>query len=259
MTKPLAGIGVLVTRPAGQAENLCSQIAQAGGKAHCFPTIEIHPVTVLPEPFRKGRNFDWLIVTSANAVAFGLPILEKAGDAAIVAVGPATADAAKRAGIRHVRIPDSGASSESVLAMPEFQDVSGKRILILRGRGGRELLSSSLQKRGAAVEYAEVYRREIPATDIAPLLEEWQHGQIDIVTLTSADALRNLHTMLPDTHRRLLHTTPLVVTTPRMITLCQEYGVKTTPIVAENAGDDAIITALRNWRSPKDLTGQETK
>ena len=43
MNGPLQGKRILVTRPAGQAAGLASQIAARGGEAACFPLIDIAP------------------------------------------------------------------------------------------------------------------------------------------------------------------------------------------------------------------------
>ncbi|MEA3242729.1 MAG: uroporphyrinogen-III synthase, partial [Pseudomonadota bacterium] len=40
---PLQGVGVLVTRPAHQADSLCELIRQQGGTAIRFPVLEIRP------------------------------------------------------------------------------------------------------------------------------------------------------------------------------------------------------------------------
>jgi uroporphyrinogen-III synthase len=54
--------------------------------------------------------------------------------------------------------------SESVLALPAFQApaVAGRRVLILRGDGGRDLLGDTLRARGAEVEYLTCYHRNGP-------------------------------------------------------------------------------------------------
>src|SRR6185295_12379471 len=91
--------------------------------------------------------------------------------------------------------PQSGADSEALLAAPELADVTGKRVLIVRGEGGRALLGNMLAARGATVNYAECYRRVRPVADAAPLIADWQRGLIHAVTVSSAEGLDNLLAM----------------------------------------------------------------
>jgi uroporphyrinogen-III synthase len=81
--------------------------------------------------------------------------------------------------------------SEALLELPELTDVAGKRVIIFRGDGGRELLGDTLKARGASVEYLSCYRRARPQLDPAPLLKLWEEGRLDAVTLTSSEGLRN--------------------------------------------------------------------
>ena len=46
---------------------------------------------------------------------------------------------------------DAGASSEDILLLDELADISGSKVAIVRGIGGRELLAESLRQRGAEV------------------------------------------------------------------------------------------------------------
>ena len=148
---PLDGVGVLVTRPQRQADGLVAAIESRGGVAIRFPVIEARPhpqadVIAMAETLHIP---DIVIVVSANAVRFGLRF---AGDAAIAAVGPATARSVENSGRQvDIRARD-GFDSEQLLATPELQDVAGKVVRIIRGNGGRELLASTLRERGATVE-----------------------------------------------------------------------------------------------------------
>ena len=83
--KPLAGKGIVVTRPAHQAQRLASFIRDAGGNAILFPTIEIREVEN-PEPLLalidRLDAFDVAIFVSPNAAEKGM-----AGSAAVPGAG----------------------------------------------------------------------------------------------------------------------------------------------------------------------------
>ena len=216
---PLAGVGVLVTRPAGQAGELVAAIEAAGGRSVVFPVIEIAPRS--PQDIEAGlasmADPDIVIFISRNAVEHGLAW---SGDGAIAAVGPATA-AAVEAAARVVDIrPAGGFDSESLLEEPDLRNVRGKTIRIIRGNGGRELLATTLRERGATVDYLEVYSRQAPgytASDIADIARQLEVGEIGAIVVMSVESLRNLLTLLPRSCHRVLAETPLVTPASRVI------------------------------------------
>lgn len=240
----LEGLGVLVTRPAHQCDYLCGLIEAAGGRPVRFPALEIREPA---DPDRAkdllAQPWDWLVFVSANAVehafrlASGLPSGAKIG-----AVGQATADALAEAGRPVDLVPEGSFDSEALLASEAMTRVARRRILIVRGEGGRALLGDTLTERGATVAYAEVYRRACPDLDPAPLLARWERD-IQAVVATSGEILDNLLGMLGETGRDQLLGTSLVVVSPRMAERAAQLGFRRIA-VAERAQDAAIVAAL---------------
>lgn len=256
MSNALKGAHVLVTRPAHQAEKLCQLIEQQGGVAVRFPTLQIMEVddaqpnnypddqSVATNPPSKLSNCRWLIFTSANAVNFALKAnggkIAQFEKAQIAAIGQATARALQSAGSQVSLVPENGYDSESLLAMPQMQQVNGQDILIVRGQGGREELANVLLSRGANVGYWEVYQRVIPENDnseVIPLLEQ---DLLDVIIVTSFEALQNLLAMLGVSYTKKLVMIPLVVISERISKLAAELGF-TQIAVAENPSDPAIL------------------
>ena len=83
----------------------------------------------------------------------------------VATVGGASVRALERFGITGVVAPQGRYDSESLLDLPALAAVNGRRVVIFRGEGGRELLGETLRARGAVVEYAECYRRVRPELD----------------------------------------------------------------------------------------------
>lgn len=254
-TKPLAGVRVLVTRPAAQAQSLIQHIERAGGAAIHFPTLEIvaaHDNPELERVLADVTRFDYAIFISPNAVTRGLGRLRARGDLparlTVAAIGRGTARALAEAGIKNSVMPVDGSDSEALLARPELQQVAGKYIVIFRGKGGRELLGNTLRARGARVDYAECYKRVRPSTDARPLSARLCANDIDIVTVTSVESLRNLDAMLDDNARACLRRLPIVVVGTRQAEACRALGIQTPPWIAQDAGDDAIVVAIQAWR-----------
>ena len=80
----------------------------------------------------------------------------------------------------------------AMLALPQLQAIQGKKALIVRGIGGREILAESLQERGVSVDYAELYQRKRPEYDATMLQQLFQQEKPQAVVVSSAESLDNL-------------------------------------------------------------------
>lgn len=246
----LDGCQVLVTRPAGQAAHLCELIRAIGAEAVAFPTLEIRAA----EPADAARSllaepWDIILFVSRNAVDYGLPLLPDtsatpAGDSRPLtgAVGRATAAALREHGMAPDLVPDRGYDSEALLALPALTAVRGRRVLIVRGVGGRAKLGESLTQRGAEVAYAEVYRRCLPDADIDVQIPDWQQ-RLSFITATSDEVLQNLCQMVRGADQPALRSLPLVVISDRGGATAMTLGFRTVA-VAEETSDQGIVDAL---------------
>lgn len=251
--RPLAGVTVVVTRPAHQAQGLRELIEDRGGKVILFPVLEIQdtedtgPVRALIE---RLDEFDMAIFISANAVLKALPMITARrplpSRLRLVTVGESTAKALQKYGRSPDLCPCEQSSSEALLALPEMQQVRGKNIVIFRGEGGRELLGETLRQRGASVVYAEVYRRAKPATDPGTLQDHLRRGKVDVISVTSNAGLVNLMELAGPAVWNTLLATPLVVMSERNIEHAHGLGF-TGPIArAKQASDAGLAEAIED-------------
>ena len=164
---PLNGIRILVTRPAKQTDSLCSLIEKSGGVAMRLPTINLQMADnpgQAEQLCKRLTEFQIAIFVSRNAVDWAFDqFIDKVDlptGLSIMAIGTGTADQLKRHGVSDVCFAKGSANSEAFLELDELQAdaVQGKRIIIFRGQGGRDVLADGLRERGAHVMYAEVYR-----------------------------------------------------------------------------------------------------
>jgi len=247
MRQPLAGRTVLVTRPAHQAATLVQAIQAAGGEAFVFPALAIEavPVEALSAPLAQLRAADIVIFISPNAAQFGMAAMGTLPEAIqVFAVGPGTARVLHEQGVGGVITPD-GQDSEALLALPQLAQVAGKRVVIVRGVGGRALLADTLAARGARVTFMECYRRVRPQADAALLLACWQAGGMDAVTISSAETLENLAALLGEAGRPLLLHTPLFAPHEKIAESARRFGV--VRVIATPGGDAGLMEGLLNW------------
>lgn len=258
MNGPLAGRSIVVTRPRAQAEPLADAIAAAGGVPLIFPLLEIAPASdpqSLTEAVHRLADYSLAVFISPNAVDYAVPAILASGQwpAALVpaAVGQGTVKALAAHGISGCIAPTQRFDSEALLELPELaaERVSGRRIAIFRGDGGRELLADTLRERGATVDCITCYRRSGPSGGLAPLLAAWREGRLDALTVSSSEGLRYLVDLLDDEGLAFLLRTPLFVPHFRIAENARALGLSN--IILTDAADAGILAGLRAYNWPK--------
>ena len=238
-SKPLAGRGIVVTRPRELAFGLAAAIEKAGGKAILFPTIDIEDAPP-PAALERLDSCDLAVFVSPTAVQ---KVMARVGQwperVAAAAIGAGSKRELERHGVRKVLAPEEGADSEALLALPALARMTGKRVVIFRGGAGRPLLGEALAARGAMVEYADCYRRLLAKSDPAPLLEQWRRGAVHAVTVSSSEGLDNFVTLAGAAG---LATTPLFVPHERVAARAREHGAQ--GIIVAGPADAAVLERL---------------
>ncbi len=248
----LVGRHVVVTRPAGQAAHFATALTEAGAIPVLYPVLEIRDIEdtapVLDAAIRLD-TFDLAVFVSPNAIekALGLILPRRSWPAAlrVAALGKSSERELARNGIHDVISPPLRFDSEALLELPELIDVRGKRVIIFRGDGGREVLGDTLKSRGASIEYVSCYRRARPQLDPAPLLKLWEVGQLDAVTLTSSEGLRNFFDMIGRLGQAWLKKTPAFVPHVRIAEQAQALGLSN--VIATDPGDDGLMAGLMQY------------
>ena len=225
---------MLVTRPGERAASLARLVERAGGRAVLFPAIEIED---LPPPAALGEleRFDLAVFISPTAAS---KVMERVGawprGLRAAAVGGGTRRELERRGVAGVIAPQGRADSEALLALREMQEVAGKRVVILRGEGGREVLGEELRRRGAEVEYAECYRRTRPEGR-----RDWDDARVHAVTVSSSQGLANLFEMLDPA---FLRARPMFVPHPRVADTARAHEVR--EVLLAGPSDEQMLDAL---------------
>jgi len=262
----LAGLTVLNTRPQRQARSLGLAIEAAGGRQIAFPALVIQPFfsATAMAMLAGGRSFDCIIFVSANAVSALQRLLadartmeaaqpvpeslaELAANATVLAVGEATARVLRDQGLQPQAPEQGDYRSEALLQMPILQQVTGNRILLVKGEGGRSLLADTLSSAGAVLSILECYRRLPGKADSSPVIDGLAANDIDVVMVTSVDSAAALLAHFERVQRQLLLDLPWLVLSERMQQACRQLGCSHRLLIPEQINQQGIVVCLTDW------------
>ena len=203
--RPLCGKKVVVTRAAEQAGEFSAKLGLRGATVLECPTIRLaEPENwqLLDMAIRDLSGYDWLVLTSGNAVRFFFQRLEALGMDAralgsckICAVGPKTSDEIRSYGIRPDLVP-TDYKAEGVVDEFSRLDMHNSRVLFPRADKARDVIPSELKRMGAHVDSPVAYRNVFPERLPPETLFALEKRSVDCITFTSSSTVLNLAAML---------------------------------------------------------------
>ena len=128
------------------------------------------------------------------------------------------------------------------MRLPVLNEIAGRKVLILRGVGGREYLAQTLSSRGAFTDFGELYRRQVQHHDGPRVASELRGRGLSAVTVHSGESLAALGE-LGEAHLHELFTMPLVVPSDRVAAQARKRGFLNVHN-AGGAGDEMMMAAL---------------
>ncbi|WP_020654917.1 uroporphyrinogen-III synthase [Massilia niastensis] len=250
---------VVITRPRAQAGPLAQAVAALGFDAEVLPLLEISPVAD-PAPLRAAlaelSDYALVAFVSPNAIdaAFaqlaawpqGVPLAVVGEGSKTALAGHGLTDA--NATI-HAPRDSAHSDSEHLLASLDLAALAGRRVLIVRGDGGRELLADSLRAAGARVETVTAYRRSVPElTPELALRLDALLARPNVWIITSSEALRGLAGLVdridPAGGPRRLREQHLIVPHARIAETARALGMDR--ITLTGSGDARLLAALQS-------------
>ena len=280
--RPLHGLRIGITRPAGQADESVRRARQLGAEPILMPTIAVESITDWTEVdavfsrsvgFSPRENvmsqdvwakahttgthgishFDWAVFTSVNGVdAFCGRMWERGldgrclGPCKLAAIGTATAERLARWHLRADLVPDEFRAEALAAALQE--QVAGKRVLWVKASRGRDVLPQALRTAGAELTELPVYQN-IDATEFTPQVQELlRAGEVDWICLSSPSGAKSLARLLPAEARpRLGHTLHIAAISPITAAAASEAGLRVT-VTAREATWDGLFDAIASTR-----------
>lgn len=249
---------VVITRPQAQAKPLAQRIAATGREAVVFPLLEILPLpdqAKLQATLRNLDSYAMAAFVSPNAIDSAFALLDAwPRQVALAVVGEGSKAALARHGLTPANatiyspVDPQRTDSQTLLEVLDIEALRGRRVLIVRGETGRELLADALREKGVEVEQVAAYRRAAPVLD--------QDGRAQLLRLldsagdwviTSSEALRILLQMVRDvagdTGVVKMLQQKLIVPHVRIAETAHALGF--ADIVQTGSGDEQLLAALQ--------------
>ena len=275
---------VVVTRPAGQSRQLTEALQAAGLDVLGFPLLAIGPVaddTAMRDALARLAEYALVVFVSPNAVSFAFDALAQVQGATgaaqwpvavpVAVVGPSSVTALAERGVtaptyRVIAPAGAQASPEQSPEVPRFDSealwseldttpgaFSGRRVLIIRGNGGRDWLGDRLREAGATVDAVEAYSRTLPE----PTTMQWQAVRDSLKPaappyawlLTSSEAVRNLDALArlhlsPQEYERLKQVQCIA---PHARIATQALTLGFAHVLPAGPGDAGLLAACTQW------------
>lgn len=201
----MRGRRIVITRRREQAGGLRAVLKKKGATVVELPTIALAPPKgwkPLDRAIRRLARYDWVMFTSANGVeSFFARLKRLQGDvrplkrADIAAIGPATAAALRKHGLRANIVPEEFRAEGLVAALKGVR-WRAQRVLLARAARAREVLPRELRRRGARVDAVAVYRTVLPKESRARARQIFGQRKPDAITFTSSSTVRNFFALL---------------------------------------------------------------
>lgn len=204
--KPLSGRTVMLTRAREQAGEFAAELEAYGARVVACPTIEIVPpesYAQLDEAIDNLFGYDWLVLTSTNAVEHFLARLRAAvkdvselDGLRVCAIGEATAERLVAAQVHVDVVPEKSRAEGVFEALEDYlggrEHFEGLNFLMPRAAVARDFLPRALEAAGARVDVVTAYRTVRPeTTDRARVEALLVGGAVDVVTFTSSSTVHN--------------------------------------------------------------------
>lgn len=256
ISSALAGKRIVITRSAAQSEAMARDLSARGAIPVVLPLVSFadpEDFAPLDAAIRGIEEFDWMILTSAQSVR----ALAKRGEELkrsligpesklrIAAVGPVTAEAARRAElpVEYVAETHNGVG----LAEELGGQLQGARVFLPRSDQANPDLPFALKRLGAQVTEAIAYRTLRPTDADQKRLREIAGGAADAVLFFSPSAVQYFAELFGGEQLRALQD-KLAITAVGPITAnaLREAGVR-LPLISADTTAAAVVAALAEY------------
>jgi uroporphyrinogen III methyltransferase/synthase len=224
---------VVIPRAVEQARDTAAALRERGASPVLLPMIEIAPPS---DPARFSRavaemsRYDWVLFTSSNAVEQLRLELDRLsadarlfGAAKVGVVGPKTADALLRLGIKADVVAQEFVGEGLAAAL--LAEGVPRRVLLLRALSARDALPDALRAQGSTVDVVVAYETKPLQSSGAELAQRIDSGRADAILFTSSSTVSSTLEALGPNAKELLGRLTLCSIGPVTTKTLQKVGL----------------------------------
>jgi uroporphyrinogen-III synthase len=252
----LFGHRIVITRAVEQSPDLVTKLERRGAIPISLPLVAFStPENFAPldAALRRWQEFDWVLFTSANAVQSVAQraantysgILRPSNRPQIAAVGPATNEAAMKAGllVAHVAKTHLGIALAEELA----QQLRNRSVFLPRSDRANPDLPAALKKLGSNVTEVIAYHTLPPTNVDRARVTEVLDENSDAALFFSPSAVNNLADLIGrESLVALQNKIAIAAVGPVTAAALRDHGV-TNIVTAADTTADAVMSALENY------------
>lgn len=249
MDQALSDFQIILTRPYAQSKNLQKILEDNGAKVIIFPCFAINKINLTSVAkqnlIKDFQTSDFIIFITQNA-AYNLEqnLAEVINNPKIISMGQTTTKAIENLNLSVNYTSPPGQSAKDLLNIDWLQNIKDKKITILKGSGGLNVLQEGLKAKGAIVTEYDLYVRQAPEVSSNFFLD-WdldQNYSNNIFVFTCVSAIENLLAILPDQYKSWVFDQHWVVVSDRIGQAALKLGLDRSKLVVASSPTDQDIT-----------------
>lgn len=246
---------ILCTRPVEQNSKWAPKVAHLGCTVVEAPLLELTAVThadginAIKQSIMALDDYYGIIFVSQNAIDYAFEWIEQYWPQLPygiewLAIGKKTGDLLQQrlGNLSQVQCATDLMTSEDLLSLDVLHDVTGKKVLICRGLGGRPTLADELSVRGASVDLCELYERQCPR-DAHETYAALTFDSYDILPIFSGETLDNFFALAKKLNLPQWQSVQLITPSQRVSDIAKTYGFKHI-ITAANANEENMLNCI---------------
>ncbi len=251
--RPLHGLRVAVTHTRQRSGALDNRLRELGAEVIAVPTLAIEPADPAGDPLDPAQ-YDWIVLTSVNAVEMLFTLLSRRGADArrlagvrlCVSSTPTVVEAVRARFLEPDVVPTAFGAEITRDAMVAVAPLEGRRVLMPRADIAHSSLPDVLREAGAHVDAPVAWHSTVPEgaeENVAAMLR----AAPQLVVFTNAAAVRNFAHILGERLSTFAAGAAVASLGPVTSRTLTGHGL---PVHVEPARPDLehLIEAICDWR-----------